>query len=75
VPAPDQAGPAAGTGSARSPYAFDVGFQDLVARGERHEKSVLGQFRADGRAITEIAGGLDASAAMATLELSALART
>ena len=36
------------------PYAFDVGFQDLVARGEAHERTVLDQFRAEGLEITEI---------------------
>ena len=38
------------------PHAFDVGFQDLVARGEVHERTVLDQFRAEGREVTEIGG-------------------
>ena len=50
------------------PYAFDVGFQDLVARGETHERTVLDQFRAEGREIVEIGDGLEAGAAEATLE-------
>ena len=29
---------------------FDLGFQDLVRRGEAHERTVLERFRADGRA-------------------------
>ena len=55
-------------GALEPPYVFDVGFLDLVARGEAHERTVLGQFRADGRQITEITGGPEASAAAATLE-------
>ena len=50
------------------PHAFDVGFQDLVARGEVHEKTVLGQFRAEGRQITEISADSEAGAAQATRE-------
>jgi uncharacterized protein len=50
------------------PYAFDVGFQDLVARGEGHEATVLDQFRAKKREIVEIGDGLEAGAAKATLE-------
>lgn len=48
------------------PDEFDIGFQDLVRRGEAHERVMLGQFRADGRQITEIADGPDAVSA--TLE-------
>jgi hypothetical protein len=55
-------------GELNPPYAFDVGFQGLVARGEAHERTVLGQFRAEGREITEIAGGPEAIAAAATVE-------
>jgi predicted RecB family nuclease len=55
-------------GVLRPPYAFDVGFQDLVERGEAHERAVLGQFRADGRHIAEIGDRPEAEAAGATLE-------
>jgi hypothetical protein len=39
---------------------FDLGFQDLVRRGEAHELTVLDRFRADGRSITEISQRPDA---------------
>ena len=42
------------------PHAFDVGFQDLVVRGEAHERTVLDQFRVEGREIVEIGDGLEA---------------
>ena len=48
------------------PERFDVGFQDLVRRGEAHERIVLDRFRADGRQVTEIIDGSDA--VTATLE-------
>src|ERR1700749_518257 len=32
----------------RPPYARDLGFEDLVRRGEEHERGVLERFRADG---------------------------
>ena len=38
----------------RRVQAFDLGFEDLVKRGEAHEAEVLSRFRADGRSITEI---------------------
>jgi hypothetical protein len=50
------------------PSAFDVGFHDLVARGEAYERIVLGQFRADGRHVAEIEKGTEAEAAVATLQ-------
>jgi hypothetical protein len=50
------------------PYAFDVGFQDLVARGEAHERTALDQFLVQGREIVEIGFGPEADAAHATLE-------
>ncbi len=39
------------------PYESDLGFQELVERGEAHERAVLGRFRADGCHVAEIAGG------------------
>jgi predicted RecB family nuclease len=45
---------------------FDVGFQHLVARGERHEAGVLAQFRADGLQVVEIPAGDEDEAAAAT---------
>jgi uncharacterized protein len=54
-------------GVLRPPHAFDIGFQDLVQRGEAHERAVLAQFRADGRHIAEIGEESEAEAATATL--------
>jgi predicted RecB family nuclease len=52
----------------RPPREFDVGFKDLVARGEAHEREVLDRFRADGHDVTEIAKAPDDEMAAATLE-------
>jgi predicted RecB family nuclease len=41
---------------------FDLGFEDLVKRGEAHEAEVLSRFRADGRRIAEISVAPDADA-------------
>ena len=35
-------------GELRPPRDWDVGFQELVRRGEVHERGVLERFRADG---------------------------
>ena len=60
----------AARGALRRVREFDLGFQDLVRRGEAHELTVLERFRADGRSITEISQrpDADAEAARATLE-------
>ena len=57
-------------GILRQPREFDIGFQDLVKRGEAHEVTVLDRFRANGRSIVEIRSSPDAyaEAARATLE-------
>jgi predicted RecB family nuclease len=47
---------------------FDIGFQDLIVRGEAHERDVLDRFRADGRRVVEIGDSPDATAAWATME-------
>ena len=54
-------------GEIQPPRAFDVGFEDLVARGEAHEAAVLERFRADGWHVAEISEGPEADAAQATL--------
>jgi uncharacterized protein len=54
-------------GQIQPPFAFDVGFQDLVARGEAHEAAVLQRFRAAGWDIAEISGQPETDAAWATL--------
>jgi hypothetical protein len=41
-------------GEIQPPHAFDIGFEDLVARGEAHERAVLARFRADGLRVAEI---------------------
>ena len=46
----------------RRVQAFDLGFEDLVKRGEAHEAEVLSRFRADGRSIAEISVVPDADA-------------
>ncbi len=38
------------------PREFDVGFQDLVRRGEVHERAVLERFRADGLDVVDVSG-------------------
>jgi predicted RecB family nuclease len=54
-------------GRLRPPREFDLGFQDLVRRGEAHETAVLDRFRAEGREVAEIpADASDASEAEAT---------
>jgi predicted RecB family nuclease len=54
-------------GELRPPHEYDVGFQDLVARGEAHERAVLDGFRARGWSVAEIAAQLEGDAARATL--------
>ena len=41
-------------GEIEPPRAFDVGFEDLVARGEAHEAAVLARFRSAGWSVAEI---------------------
>jgi predicted RecB family nuclease len=50
------------------PYASDLGFRELVERGEAHERAVLDRFRADGCRVVEIAVGPQTDAAQATLD-------
>jgi uncharacterized protein len=58
----------AAEGRLRPDMAFDVGFENLVARGEQHEANVLAQFRARGLEVAEIASTSDDAAAAATGE-------
>jgi predicted RecB family nuclease len=55
-------------GELRPPREVDLGFQELVRRGEEHERDVLERFHADGLDVTEISQTSDAAAAAATLE-------
>ena len=54
-------------GEIQPPHVFDVGFEDLVARGEAHEAAVLQRFRAAGWLVAEIPEGPERDAARATL--------
>src|SRR5512146_2578114 len=54
-------------GQLRPPYEFDAGFQDLVERGEVHERTVLDGFAARGWSVCEIANQPDGDAARATV--------
>src|SRR5205809_6315871 len=50
-------------GELRPPREFDIGFQDLVRRGEVHERAVLERFRADGLDVADVADVADVSGA------------
>ena len=52
-------------GELRPPREFDIGFQELVRRGEVHERGVLDQFRANGLDVVEISAAEDAALATA----------
>jgi predicted RecB family nuclease len=60
-------------GTLRPPYEQDIGFKDLLRRGEVHERAVLDRFRADGREVVDLSetadgGPADSEAAKATME-------
>ena len=44
-------------GELRPPREYDIGFEDLVRRGEVHERVVLERFRADGLDVVDVSGG------------------
>src|SRR6266700_8323862 len=46
-------------GELRPPREFDIGFEDLVRRGEVHERAVLERFRADGHDVVDVSGAED----------------
>ena len=46
-------------GELRPPREFDIGFQDLVRRGELHEQAVLERFRAEGLDVVDVSGAED----------------
>ena len=46
-------------GELRPPHARDLGFEDLVRRGEEHERTVLERFRADGHDVADVSGAQD----------------
>src|ERR1700683_1131291 len=41
-------------GTLRPPHPRDLGFEDLVRRGEEHERGVLERFRADGLEVADL---------------------
>ena len=43
----------------RPPHPRDLGFEDLVRRGEEHERAVLERFRADGLEVADLSGAGD----------------
>ena len=55
----------AARGERRPPREFDVGFDELVRRGEVHERGVLERFRAEGLDVVDVSGASDGSEATA----------
>ena len=53
-------------GRLQPPQVCDLGFEDLVRRGEEHERAVLAGFRADGWQVIEIPDRQEGDAAAAT---------
>ncbi len=43
----------------RPPHPRDLGFEELVRRGEEHERAVLERFRADGHQVADLSGAGD----------------
>ena len=52
-------------GVLRPPHPRDLGFEDLVRRGEEHERAVLEGFRADGWEVADLSGAGDPAGATA----------
>ena len=52
-------------GMLRPPHPVDLGFEDLVRRGEEHERGVLERFRADGHEVADLTGAGDPAEATA----------
>src|ERR1035438_6258837 len=52
-------------GELRAPREFDVGFEELVRRGEVHERGVLERFRADGLDVVDVSSAQDGALATA----------
>src|ERR1700722_1011516 len=55
----------AARGVLRPPHPQDLGFEDLVRRGEEHELGVLEGFRADGCEVADLSGAGDPAGATA----------
>src|SRR5271163_3602861 len=54
-------------GTLRPPHPRDLGFEDLVRRGEEHELGVLERFRADGLEVADLSGAPPGATAEAVL--------
>ena len=52
-------------GKLRPPREYGIGFQDLVRRGEVHERAVLERFRADGHDVVDVSRADDVAGATA----------
>jgi predicted RecB family nuclease len=52
-------------GTLRPPHARDLGFEDLVRRGEEHERGVLERFRAEGYEVADLTGATEPTGATA----------
>jgi predicted RecB family nuclease len=52
-------------GTLRPPHARDLGFEDLVRRGEEHERVVLERFRAGGYEVADLSGAEEQAGATA----------
>ena len=50
-------------GTLRPPHARDLGFEDLVRRGEEHERAVLERFRVDGYEVADLTEAADPAGA------------
>ena len=55
-------------GQLHPPHEFDIGFADLIERGDVHERAVLDRFLADGRDVAVIGSLPETAAAAATRE-------
>ena len=55
----------AARGMLRPPHPRDLGFEDLVRRGEEHERAVLERFRAGGCEVADLSGAGDPAGATA----------
>jgi predicted RecB family nuclease len=55
----------AARGVLRPPHPVDLGFEELVRRGEEHERGVLEGFRADGYGVADLSGAGDSVGATA----------
>jgi hypothetical protein len=55
----------AARGTLWPPHPRDLGFEDLVRRGEEHESGVLERFRADGYEVADLGGAGDPAGATA----------